>query len=138
MSHVQRHDPEGEKRVADVARKRVLVIDDDVPLRGMLAAALRQAGFQVLLAGDGEEGHRALRIHRPDAILLDLAMPGVNGWDFLQRLKETGHLGTVPIIVLSAHLYVEPQAILQLGVSAILPKPFNLPELIDLIEHLSP
>jgi len=134
-------DPQGvndAKRLADADRKRILVIDDDLPLRGMLAAALRQAGFQVLLASDGDEGQRALVIHRPDVILLDLAMPGVNGWDFLQRLKETGHLGTVPIIVLSAHLHVEPQAILQLGVSAILPKPFNLPELIDLIEHLSP
>ncbi|PYQ48474.1 MAG: hypothetical protein DMF59_15920, partial [Acidobacteria bacterium] len=70
--------------------------------------------------------------------LLDLAMPRVNGWDFLQRLKETGHLGRVPIIVVSAHLRVEPQAVLQMGVSAILPKPFNLPELIDLIEHLAP
>ena len=138
MSEVQHHDPDDEKRVADVDRKRVLVIDDDLPLRGMLAAALRQAGFDVLLACDGDEGHRALTLHRPDVILLDLAMPGTNGWDFLQRLKETGYLGTVRIIVLSAHLYVEPKAILQLGVSAILPKPFNLPELIDLIEHLSP
>ena len=126
------------KRVSDVDRKRVLVIDDDMPLRGMLAAALRQHGFQVLLAGDGEEGQRALNIHHPDVILLDLAMPKVNGWDFLQRLQETGHLGSVPIIVVSAHLRVEPQAVLQMGVSAILPKPFNLPELIDLIEHLAP
>ena len=138
MNDIQPHNGGGVKRVADVDRKQVLVIDDDMPLRGMLAAALRQAGFKVLLAGDGGEGHRALTIHRPDVILLDLAMPGVNGWDFLQRLRETGYLGTVPIIVLSAHLHVEPQAILQLGVSAILPKPFNLPELIDLIEHLSP
>jgi DNA-binding response OmpR family regulator len=126
------------KRIADVDRKRVLVIDDDLPLRGMLAAALRQHGFQVLLAGDGAEGQRALNIHKPNVILLDLAMPEVNGWDFLQRLKETGHLGKVPIIVLSAHLRTDPQAILQMGVSAILPKPFNLPELIDLIDHLSP
>src|SRR6476659_9967661 len=92
------------KRVADVDRKRVLVIDDDLPLRGMLAAALRQHGFQVLLAGDGGEGQRALAIHQPDVVLLDLAMPDVNGWDFLQRLQETGRLGTVPIIVVSAHL----------------------------------
>lgn len=126
------------KRIADVDRKRVLVIDDDLPLRGMLAAALRQHGFQVLLAGDGAEGQRALNIHKPNVILLDLAMPEVNGWDFLQRLQETGHLGKVPIIVVSAHLRSDPQAILQMGVSAILPKPFNLPELIDLIEHLSP
>ena len=137
MNELQNHNANGAKRMADVDRKRVLVIDDDLPLRGMLAAALRQAGFQVLLAGDGGEGHRALTIHRPDVILLDLAMPGVNGWDFLQRLKETGFLGTLPIIVLSAHLHVDPQAILQLGVSAILPKPFSLTELIDLIEHLS-
>ena len=126
------------KRLADVDRKRVLVIDDDLPLRGMLAAALRQHGFQVLLAGDGAEGQRALNIHKPNVVLLDLAMPEVNGWDFLQRLKETGHLGKVPIIVVSAHLRTDPQAILQMGVSAILPKPFNLTELIDLIEHLAP
>ena len=126
------------KRTADVDRKRVLVIDDDLPLRGMLAAALRQHGFRVLLAGDGGEGQRALNIHHPNVILLDLAMPNVNGWDFLQRLKESGHLGRVPIIVLSAHLRVDPQAVLQMGVSAILPKPFNLTELIDLIEHLCP
>ena len=138
MNEVRSQPPSGEKRISDVDRKRILVIDDDMPLRGMLAAALRQHGFQVLLAGDGEEGQRALNIHHPDVILLDLAMPKVNGWDFLQRLQETAHLGRVPIIVLSAHLRVEPQAVLQMGVSAILPKPFNLPELIDLIEHLSP
>jgi DNA-binding response OmpR family regulator len=127
-----------EKRIADVDRKCVLVIDDDLPLRGMVAAALRHHGFQVLLAGDGAEGQRALNIHHPDVVLLDLAMPDVNGWDFLQRLQETGRLGSVPIIVVSAHLRHDPQAILQMGVKAILPKPFNLPELIDLIEHVSP
>lgn len=124
------------KRAGEVEKKRVLVIDDDIPLRGMLAAALRQAGFQVLLAGDGGEGHRAVTIHKPDVILLDLAMPNVNGWDFLQKLKETGHLGNIPVIVVSAHVRVEPQALLQMGVAAILPKPFNLAELIDLIEHI--
>ena len=138
MDELQPHKAAREKHLSDVDRRRVLVIEDDLPLRGMLAAALRQAGFQVLLAGDGEEGQRALTIHHPDVILLDLAMPRMNGWDFLQRLKETGHLGSARIIVVSAHLRVDPQAILQMGVSAILPKPFNLPDLIELIEHLVP
>jgi len=138
MTGVQRQEAGSVKRVADVDRKRVLVIDDDLPLRGMLAAALRQHGFRVLLAGDGAEGHRALLIHKPDVVLLDLAMPNVNGWDFLQKLQETGHLGSFPIIVVSAHLRSDPKAVLQMGVSAILPKPFNLPDLIGLIEHLSP
>jgi CheY-like chemotaxis protein len=126
-----------EKRLKEVAKKRVLVIDDDLPIRGMLAAALRQHGYQVLLAGDGNEGQRALTIHQPNVVLLDLAMPGVNGWDFLQRLQETGYLGRIPIVVVSAHVSVQPQALLQMGVAAILPKPFNLPDLIDLIEHLT-
>src|ERR1700759_354872 len=110
MSELERNEVTPPKRVGDVERKRVLVIDDDLPLRGMLSAALRQHGFQVLLAGDGAEGHRALTIYRPDLVLLDLAMPDVNGWDFLQRLRETGHLGTVPINVRSAHLTHDPQA----------------------------
>lgn len=128
--------PDG--RIADVDRKRVLVVDDDLPLRGMLSAALRQHGFQVFLAGDGNEAHRALTLNNPHIVLLDLMMPGMNGWDFLQRLRETGYLGKTPVIVISAHLRVDPQAVLQMGASAMLPKPFNLDELISLIEHLAP
>jgi DNA-binding response OmpR family regulator len=138
MNEAQPRNNGKSKRLADVDKKRVLVIDDDLPLRGMLAAALRQNGFQVLLAGDGAEGQRALTLHRPAVVLLDLAMPEVNGWDFLQWAQQTGRIGSVAIIVISAHLRQDPQAVLQMGVKAILPKPFNLHELIDLIEHLSP
>jgi DNA-binding response OmpR family regulator len=125
-------------RIADVDRKRVLVVDDDLPLRGMLSAALRQHGFQVFLAGDGAEAHRALTLNHPHIILLDLMMPGINGWDFLQKLNETGFLPNIPVIVISAHLRVDPQAVLQMGAKAMLPKPFNLADLIALIEHLAP
>jgi two-component system response regulator MprA len=138
MSQLDPHNSNPVKRVAPVDRKRVLVIDDDLPLRGMLAAALRQHGYQVFLAGDGGEGHRALMLHNPDVVLLDLAMPEVNGWDFLQRVQESGRRGQVPIIVVSAHLRIDPQAVLQMGVNAIVPKPFHLPDLLSLIEHLSP
>lgn len=122
--------------LSEVEKRGVLVVDDDLPLRGMLSAALRRKGFQVYLAGDGAEALRALTVNRPDIILLDLMMPDVNGWDFLQRLKERGFLGQIPIVVISAHLRIDPQAILQMGVNAILPKPFNLNELVDLIESL--
>ncbi|HVT01810.1 MAG TPA: response regulator transcription factor [Thermoanaerobaculia bacterium] len=124
-------------RVKDVDRKRVLVVDDDLPLRGMLSAALRQGGYQVLLAGDGGEAERAVTLHSPHLVLLDLMMPGINGWDFLQKMKETGRIGSIPIIVISAHLRTEPQAILDMGVTAILPKPFNLDELLQLVEHFA-
>ena len=138
MSEIQRSVQPDRGRMADVERRRVLVVDDDLPLRGMLSVALRRHGFQVLLAGDGLEAQRCVGLHHPDIVLLDLMMPKVNGWDFLQSLKETGFLGKIPVIVISAHLRSEPQAVLQMGVAAILPKPFNLPELIELIDHLLP
>lgn len=72
-----------ERGTADVERKRVLVVDDDLPLRGMRSSVLRRHGFQVFLAGDGDEAQRALVLHQPHVVLLDLMMPGVNGWDFL-------------------------------------------------------
>src|SRR5260221_12522541 len=90
MNELRSQPGSASKRAADVDRKRILVIDDDLPLRGMLAAALRQAGVQGLLAAAGAEAHRALAIHRPDVLVLDLARPNVNGWDLLQELNETG------------------------------------------------
>ena len=137
MDELSTDSQDREPRLEDVARKRVLVVDDDPPVRGMLSAALRRHGFRVLLAGDGAEAERALTLHRPHLILLDLMMPEVNGWDFLQRMQETGLKGAVPIIVISAHLRNDPQALLKMGVSAILPKPFQLDELLDLVNHLS-
>src|SRR5260221_2804977 len=87
MSEVQSQQGDSPKRLSDVDRKSVLVIDDDLPLRGMLAAALRQAGFQVLLAGGGAGGHRALTIQKPDGINLDFAMANMNGLGFLQEAE---------------------------------------------------
>lgn len=125
------------RRKSPVRRKRVLVVEDDLPLRGMLSVALRRRGFQVLLAGDGGEAQRVLNNQQPNLMLLDLAMPGVNGWDLLQKLKETGMSGKVPTIVISAHLRVDPKAVLQMGATAILPKPFNIEELLDLVDDLA-
>lgn len=126
------------RATADVERKRILVVDDDLPLRGMLSSVLTRHGFQVFLAGDGDEAQRALVLHKPHVILLDLMMPGVNGWDFLQMLSDRGFAGQVPVIVVSAHLRKDPQAILQMGVKAILPKPFNLDDLLEMIRAVAP
>jgi DNA-binding response OmpR family regulator len=135
MEQPEKHLPE--RTIADVDRKRVLVVDDDMPLRGMLSAVLRRQGFQVYLAGDGDEAQRALVLHKPHVVLLDLMMPGVNGWDFLQMLQDTGHAGQVPVIVISAHLRKDPQAVLQMGVKAILPKPFELDDLLEMIRAVA-
>lgn len=126
----------GEARTSSRGGKRVLIVDDDLPLRGMLCAALRHHGYQPLVAGDGAEAEQAMRLLDPDLVLLDLMMPGINGWDLLQKMRDQGLMQKAPVIVVSAHLRVRPEAILDMGVSAMLPKPFNLDELLSLVDHL--
>lgn len=117
---------------------RVLVVDDDLPQRGLLASALKQSGYHVLLAGDGDQAQKAVSLHRPDVVLLDLMMPGVNGWEFLRRLREDGAQARPPVIVISAHLHTDPKAVLDMGAAAILPKPVTLDDLLSLLNHLVP
>ena len=115
---------------------RILVVDDDIPQRGLLASALKQSGYHVLLAGDGNQAQTAISLHAPDVVLLDLMMPGVNGWELLQRLKNDGVLERTPVVVVSAHLHTDPKSVLDMGASALLPKPIQLDDLLCILQHL--
>lgn len=117
---------------------RVLVVDDDLPQRGLLSSALKQSGYHVLIAGDGDQAERAVSLHQPDVVLLDLMMPGVDGWEFLRRLGDgASDQPKPPVIVISAHLHTDPQAVLKMGAAAMLPKPIVLDDLLSLLEHLA-
>lgn len=80
---------------------RILVVEDDRFLRKAAEAALRRQGFTVLTAQDGEEGLRMARAEVPDLILLDLIMPGLQGFEVLRLLKADAGTSQIPIIVLS-------------------------------------
>ena len=80
----------------------VLVVDDDLGLRETLRALLELEGYEVALAGDGLDALRALEGLSPDAILLDLMMPRMNGEEFVQELSRRGRQAEFPIIILSA------------------------------------
>ncbi|HST88389.1 MAG TPA: response regulator, partial [Ktedonobacterales bacterium] len=80
----------------------VLVVDDDRGLRETLRALLELEGYEVALAGDGLDALRALEGLSPDAILLDLMMPRMNGEEFVQELSRRGRRAEFPIIILSA------------------------------------
>jgi DNA-binding response OmpR family regulator len=107
---------------------RVLVVEDDQPLVRIMTKSLETSGFEVLTAFDGEEGLRAARDDRPDAIVLDLQLPRVNGVDVCKRLRSEGN--AVPIIMLTARSAV-PDRIsgLDAGADDYLVKPFSLGEL---------
>ncbi len=80
---------------------RILLVEDDRFLRRAAEAALRRHGFTVLTAADGEEGLRLARAEKPDLVLLDLIMPGLQGFEVLKLLKAEAATSAIPVIVLS-------------------------------------
>jgi DNA-binding response OmpR family regulator len=107
---------------------RVLVVEDDQPLVRIMTKSLESNGFEVTSAFDGEDGLRAARDDRPDAIVLDLQLPRLNGVDLCRRLRSEGN--AVPILMLTARSTV-PDRIggLDAGAEDYLVKPFSLGEL---------
>lgn len=113
---------------------RVLLIDDEPDLRALGRELLQDRGYTVLEAGDGAEGLRVLYDARPDAVILDLGMPGMDGWTALERIRE---LSDVPVLILSSQSD-ELQRVrgLRAGADDFLVKPFFAEELLARIEAL--
>lgn len=109
---------------------RVLVVDDEPMVRETLGQVLADEGYVVDLAVDGESALERVTAARPDAILLDLMMPGMNGRQFLQALRENPAYATVPVLLMTAvhGLNVNLQT---LGASEVVEKPFNVDELLN-------
>jgi DNA-binding response OmpR family regulator len=114
---------------------RVLVVDDDAAIREALDRALRGEGFAVRAAPGGRDGLAAVAAWAPDAIVLDVAMPDLNGRAVCARLRADDV--RTPILILSARDQVEERvAGLQAGADDYLVKPFALPELVARLEAL--
>ena len=117
--------------------KNILVADDDELLVELLSFKLAQRGHEVTVAEDGIEALRAAEQHKPDVIVLDLMMPGMDGFELLRQLKDRRDLRDVPVIVLSGRK--QEQDILRalsLGAQDYLGKPFIPNELLLRIENL--
>jgi CheY-like chemotaxis protein len=103
----------------------VLLVEDDVGIRSVLAACLREEGYEVAEATNGREGLAHLQHWRPDVVVLDLMMPVLDGWGFLAQRRVLPSLAAIPVVVMSAALALR-EPLQQLGAAAILPKPFDL------------
>ena len=108
----------------------MLVVDDEPMVRETLGQVLTEEGYIVDLAVDGESALESVNAARPDAILLDLMMPGMNGRQFLQLLRENPAFENVPVLIMTAvhGLNVNLQT---LGASDLVEKPFNVDELLN-------
>jgi two-component system KDP operon response regulator KdpE len=113
-------------------RGKLLIIEDDVDLVRALEHYFSRADFDVLSALDGREGLQKLYDERPDLVILDIAIPRLDGWQVLQRIRE---LSDVPIVVLTARIREEERVKgLKLGADDYVVKPFSLKELEARIE----
>jgi two-component system, OmpR family, copper resistance phosphate regulon response regulator CusR len=116
---------------------RVLVIDDEAPIRLLCRVNLETAGMQVREAEDGAAGLAAVRAERPDVILLDVMMPGMDGWQVMEALRGDEATRDIPIVFLTARAELRDQARgLELGGFDYVTKPFNPLELAPLVEDL--
>lgn len=114
---------------------RILVVDDDRAVRESLRRSLQFNGYTVQLAGDGQQAMEVLAAQRPDAMVLDVMMPKVDGLEVCRRLRSTGD--DLPILVLTARDAVSDRvAGLDAGADDYLPKPFALEELLARLRAL--
>jgi DNA-binding response OmpR family regulator len=121
----------------DATVMRVLVIDDEAPIRLLCRVNLEAEKMEVLEAGDGPTGLEKARNEEPDVILLDVMMPGLDGWQVAEELLGDERTRSIPIVFLTARAEVRDRARgLDLGGIDYVTKPFNPTELAPLIRDL--
>jgi CheY-like chemotaxis protein len=121
-----------------MATKRVLIIDDEPGIRKIVEIALNAiAGWQVLVAASGQEGLEIAAAEQPDAILLDVMMPGVDGIATFQQLQSNSVLRSIPVILLTAKAQPNEQhQFTELPIAGVITKPFKAPDLVKQMQSL--
>jgi DNA-binding response OmpR family regulator len=126
-----------EPDVSEVVENLVLVIEDEADIRGLIALELSIEGYQVDEAGDGETGLDLARDNPPDVIVLDLMLPGIDGWQVLRALKDDPDLAEIPVVVLTARAAEIDRVRGGIeGAVVYLTKPFNPEALVSSIEDV--
>src|SRR3954451_2221885 len=123
--------------MGDDSKTRVLVIDDEAPIRLLCRVNLEAEGMGVLEAADGPSGLDEAREHTPDVILLDVMMPGLDGWRVAEHLLDDDRTSEIPIIFLTARAEFRDRARgLDIGGIDYVTKPFNPLDLAPLVREL--
>ena len=118
---------------------KILYVEDNEDNVYMLKRRLERAGFEVIVAADGEQGLAVARDQRPDLILMDLSLPVLDGWQATRRLKGAEETRTIPVIALSAHAMPgDREKALEAGCDDYDAKPVKLPSLLAKIRALLP
>ena len=117
--------------------KRILVIEDDVNALRLLEYTLEQEGYQVLTATNGLEGLKKAQDEHPDLIILDIMLPGLDGYEICHRLRQKPENATLPILMLSAKARQDDRNIgLRMGADDYLTKPADPSVIVTKVEAL--
>jgi DNA-binding response OmpR family regulator len=114
-------------------KKTVLVVDDDASVRKSLSKVLKEAGYEVVLARDGQEAVQRFDPHQTDLLVLDIGLPIKNGWETFERI--TSEDPVLPIIVITGQTEQYDTAVMA-GAGALMEKPLDAPQLLETIEEL--
>lgn len=116
--------------------KSILLIEDDGDIRQTVAEVLQQEGFEVECAGDGQEALQKLRdLPKPGLILLDIAMPIKDGFQFRREQEQDPRVADIPVVIMSADSHVQAKQ-MKTGARGYLKKPFEISTLIDTVKSL--
>lgn len=116
----------------------VLLVEDNLDNRFIYCTILEHRGHVVHEAGDGVDGVRLARELRPDVILLDIAMPNMNGWEAVQILKADPATGAIPVIALTAHAMTEDEdRARELGFDLFIRKPVEPQLVVEAVERFT-
>ena len=124
-------------RSSSKASETILIVDDSRTVVHMLKSALTQAGYSTLAAADGERGIQLARSHRPDLILMDVIMPGINGFQATRLLRKDAITRDIPIIIISgSEQATEKVWVMRLGANDFIPKPIERGSLFMKVEQI--
>jgi len=116
---------------------KLLLVEDNEMNRDMLSRRLERKGFQVIVAVDGAQGITRARSDAPDLILMDMSLPGLDGWEATRQLKAAVETRSIPIIALTAHaLSSDREKAIEAGCDDYDTKPIEFPRLLGKIEAL--
>ncbi len=118
---------------------RVLVVEDELNIAEAVRFVLEREGFEVTCVANGQEGLRMLRANPPDLLVLDVMLPGLNGFEMLKALRADNALRALPVAVLTAKTQAaDRQRALDLGAQVCIAKPFSNADLVDQLRRLVP
>lgn len=117
-------------------QKKILVADDEIHIVQVVAIKLRNAGYDVITAENGQRAYDLVCSEKPDAVITDLQMPGMSGLDMVRKVREDDSNSGIPVIMLTARGFaIEQEEMDSLGIIACLSKPFSPREVLQTVEE---